>query len=239
MQGKEVVEQIIEQMRSAIFSGMSPGDRIGSEIDLAPKFGVSRLAMRDAVRALRTLGLIEVRMGTQGGLFVAHSDPRHLGEAFAVQIHQMGVGWTEMTEALASLEPAIAALAAARRSEEDLVALHELVDRQRACVDDRDAFHRATSDFHVAIAAAAGNRALLVAQQAFRLNLNSRFPPGDLAEVAQPVIAAHVAILEAIKLRDADLAAKMMAEHTSEIGNGKPRVSSPPPGSQAKPRAVR
>jgi GntR family transcriptional regulator, transcriptional repressor for pyruvate dehydrogenase complex len=224
-------------MRSAIFSGMSAGDRIGSEIELAPKFGVSRLAMRDAVRALRTLGLIEVRMGTQGGLFVAHSDARHLGEAFAVQIHQMGVDWAEMTEALASLEPAIAALAAARRPDEDLVVLQDLVDQQRACADDRDAFHRKTSDFHVAIARAAGNRALLVAEQAFRLNLNNRFPPGDFAEVTKSVIAAHVAILEAIKARDADLAAKVMAAHSSELCPGQPKDLPPRPGQAAQAAA--
>lgn len=215
--GAHVVDQIIEQMRTRIFAGLAPGDRIGTELELAEAFGVSRLAMRDAVRALRTLGLVEVRVGTGGGLWVAHSDPRHLGEALAVQIHQLGVDWTEMIEALTCIEPTLAGLAAERRTDEDLKLLHMLLDQHRAFAEDGPALGRSAGDFHIAISAAAGNRAVLVAVKALRLNLDHLGEPQVLRRHVADVIGGHEAILQAIEARDAALATKLMEAHDREL----------------------
>lgn len=216
--GYHVVEQIIEQMRERIFTSFAPGDRLGTEYELAEAFGVSRLALRDAVRSLRTLGLIDVRVGIGGGLWVAQSDPRRLADAFAVQIHQLGVDWRDVIEGLTCIEPALAALAARRRTEEDLQLLRLLLEQHRATVDEHGADNRSASDFHVAIAASAANPTMLVAVKALRLNLDRLAQPPEVGHVGDEMVAAHEQILAAIEARDPDAAARLMEEHDALVG---------------------
>lgn len=232
VEGSRVVDQVTDQIRERIFASLEPGDWIGTEVELAESLGVSRLAMRDAVRALRTLGLVEVRVGTGGGLRVAHSDPRRLAEALAVQLHQLGLNWRDVTDALLILEPNLAGLAALRRSDEDLQLMRLIIGQNRAALGDRRAFFESTSAFHVAIAAAAGNPALLLSVKSLRSNLNRLFAPLEDTVDRDATIADHEAILEAIEARDAVRATRLMEDHDS-VMNPRSRASRRPSGAHS------
>ena len=80
-----VANQIVVQVREALFAGgLSPGDALGSEKDLAASFGVSRITVRDALRALETMGIVEIRVGEA---FRALPD-RPLGGAVVLRLHR-------------------------------------------------------------------------------------------------------------------------------------------------------
>src|SRR5476651_165185 len=65
--------RIAQQIRDAVFAGaLQPGDWVGSEMDLARQFGVSRIPVRDAMKTLAAMGIIEVKVGAGGGARVAH-----------------------------------------------------------------------------------------------------------------------------------------------------------------------
>jgi GntR family transcriptional repressor for pyruvate dehydrogenase complex len=219
--GKRIAAQIVDQMRDAIFSGMQPGDWIGTEAELAERFGVSKVPIRAAVQTLRAYGLVSVRVGSGGGLYVASEDPKHLGEALAVQIHLLGVHWEEAVEATTSLEPVLAALAAVRRSSEHLSRLRIVLDAQRKSLGDRTAFDLLSTEFHMEIAEAAGNRALLVASKAFRLNQENfrvnkehpMLPRSGRSDAAKKVFNEHRLILASIEAKDSREAVRLTELH--------------------------
>src|SRR5271157_902590 len=84
--------RIIEQVRNALFRGeLKSGDFLGSENDLARYFEISRVPVRDAFQALQALGVIEVRVGANGGARIAVGDSSRFADALAVQLKLVGV----------------------------------------------------------------------------------------------------------------------------------------------------
>ena len=79
-------------MRDALFAKkLKPGDVLGTENEIAARYGVSRIVARDALRTLEALGIAEIRMGKGGGARVARGNPRLFAEALAVQLDLTGV----------------------------------------------------------------------------------------------------------------------------------------------------
>lgn len=209
--------EIVAQIRAGFFRGMRPGDWLGTESELAERFGVSRLTVRDAVRTLEAQGIVEVKVGAGGGLRIADSDPDHFSEALAVQVHLLDVSWEEIAEAMRAVEPQAAQLAAERRTDDDLALLRKLLDEQHAAVGDAHRFNNAASDFHLAVAEASGNRALHVAARALRRTHDRLLEPVATAAVARHVATSHQALLDAVAAGDGERAHQLMQEHLDEI----------------------
>ena len=105
--------QIVAQVRDALFARkLKPGDFLGTEKDLAARFGVSRIVARDALRTLQALGIADIRMGKGGGARVARGNPRLFAEALAVQLDLTGVSVAEIMDAQRAIETLAAELAA-------------------------------------------------------------------------------------------------------------------------------
>ena len=105
--------QIVAQVRDALFAKkLKPGDFLGTEKDLAARFGVSRIVARDALRTLQALGIADIRMGKGGGARVARGNPRLFAEALAVQLDLTGVSTGEIMDAQRAIETLAAELAA-------------------------------------------------------------------------------------------------------------------------------
>jgi DNA-binding FadR family transcriptional regulator len=196
---------------------MKAGDWLGTETELARRFGVSRLTMRDAVRTLEAYGMVDVKVGSGGGLRIAHADSKHFVEALAVQIHLLGVEPSELTEALEVIEPRATHLAASRRTDEQLERLRDCLELHRAGVENAIAFHDAAAEFHAIIAEASGNQPLFVALRAVRINEVHLLDPGDLPQLNETVLSFHKRIYRAIERKSADAAEKLMADHLSRV----------------------
>jgi len=163
---QSVSSRIVEQVRAALFRGeLKPGDVLGSESDLARKFGVSRVPVRDAFKTLQALGIVEVKMGANGGARVAAGDPNRFADALAVQLKLVGISVEEMFDAQIAVEVMAAELAAKRATEGDLENLRGIVSGLQAMA--QKSFTAATAlrfseiamDFHAALVEAAHNRA--------------------------------------------------------------------------------
>jgi GntR family transcriptional regulator, transcriptional repressor for pyruvate dehydrogenase complex len=216
-------EQVVEQIRDAFFAGMQPGDWVGTEGELAERFGVSRLTLRDAVRTLEAMGILDVKVGSGGGVRVAQGDPSRFSDALAVQAHLLGVEWSEITEAMRLIEPSAARLAAERATKADVDKLEASLEAQAAAKTDPEAFNAATAAFHLIIAEATDNRPLYAALRALRMNQERLLVPKAAPRVAAKVLASHGALVEAIRRRDGAEAERVMAAHLDVMAAEPPR----------------
>ena len=128
-----VSSRIVEQVRAALFRGeLNPGDFLGSETDLARKLGVSRVPVRDAFKTLQALGIVEVKMGANGGARIAAGDPNRFADALAVQFKLVGISIEEMFDAQIAIEVMAAELGRQHATEADLQRLRDLLSSLQA-----------------------------------------------------------------------------------------------------------
>ena len=206
---------VIVQIREAIMSGrFRKGDRLPTEREMARQFGVSRVTVRDALRALEASGLIEIRVGGQGGPYVREPDTAVLTESLRTHFHLQGTTFAELAEARLALETTAARLAAERATADNLAEM-------RAAIDDPGPDGTATQsvDFHKALVRAAHNSALLTMFLATQSLLAEAF---DTLHASQPDMAGvarrvHTGLYEAIARHDAETAVRLMRDHLYEF----------------------
>src|SRR5829696_9430294 len=129
--------QIIGDVRDALFAKkLKPGDSIGTENEIAARYGVSRIVARDALRTLQALGIAEIKMGKGGGARVARGNPRLFAEALAVQLDLTGVSVAEIMDAQRAIECLAAELAAEHATSADHARLRRLIAEAEAIIDD-------------------------------------------------------------------------------------------------------
>src|SRR3954447_11808175 len=115
---------IADQIRGAILGGkLSEGQRLAPERELAEQFGVSRVTVRDALRALEAMGLIEVRVGARGGAFVTAPTGSVVAQTMSDMMLMSAVTPEDVVEARLVVELGIVTLACARATDEDLARL--------------------------------------------------------------------------------------------------------------------
>jgi GntR family transcriptional repressor for pyruvate dehydrogenase complex len=154
-------EQIVQQVEDSILKGqLKPGDQLPAERDLAHSFGVSRTAVREAVKTLREKGLVEAFSGR--GTFVTNGTSHSIRQSLDLMIRINPLeGSANLAELRLVLEPEIASLAAARIEEQLLSTMREAVEEMDRSLRDPDAYVEADLDFHLALAEAAGNPIIL------------------------------------------------------------------------------
>lgn len=161
IQPARLYEQIVQQIEARILRGeIKLGDKLPPERELAEQFGVSRTAVREAVKALIQLGLIDAQPGR--GTFVISRSPNGVRD---IMDHILKVDLDEGTRNLVEvreiLEPEIAALAALRSRPENLAAMQAALLEMESSLDDIDRFIEADLDFHLALAEGARNPLIL------------------------------------------------------------------------------
>jgi len=154
-------ELIVQQIEESVLKGMlKPGDQLPAERDLALQFGVSRTAVREAVKALREKGLVEAYSGR--GTFITDGTSHAIRQSLGLMI-KIGqpCASNHLAEMRAILEPEIAALAATRIQEPHLALMREAVALMDRAQEDPEAYIEADLDFHLALAEAADNPLIL------------------------------------------------------------------------------
>jgi GntR family transcriptional regulator, transcriptional repressor for pyruvate dehydrogenase complex len=201
---RRLVDQVIEQLQTRISLGhLAPGDRLQTEDQLTAQLGVSRTTLREAVSVLARSGVLDVRQG-DGTYVRAHLAP---GEPLDVRLRRAAA--LEVYEVRRMLEIETARLAAARRTDDDLAALHtHLAARDEARArHDVDALVEADVSFHLAIAVASRNAVLADLFRSFATRLRDTIADvirdPTLPEDTAPL---HRALLEAIARQDATAA---------------------------------
>ena len=214
--GPTVTDEAIDKVREMIVSGRwRPGDRLPREADLALQLGLSRNSLREAVRALALVRVLEVRQGD--GTYVSSLEPDLLLETTTFVAHLLQDHTVlELFEVRRLLEPAAAALAAVRMDEAARCALRAELDRMRAAAAVEELVD-ADMAFHALIARAAGNAVLgaLLDGLAAR-TMRARLWRGRTDEQARAeTLAEHQRITEAIMSRDPELSRALAAAHVA------------------------
>lgn len=216
-----VSRQIMERVRTALFEGrLRPGDHLGSEKDFADEFGVSRMAARDALRALAANGVIDIKVGAGGGIRVASGDPEKFGDALSIQIALSGATNIEVLEAQLGIEERAAELAALNRTPDDIANLHRLIEAARDAQGEALRFLRLGWDFHLAVAEASHNRVLIIQLKALRHVAWSARGSAQVQEASDRVLAIHAEIAEAIEAGHSARAKAIMRTHLDHMREG-------------------
>ena len=210
-------EQVAEQIQRLIASGaLSPGDRLPPERELAAKFGVGRSSLRDAIRTLEVMGIVESRHGS--GTVVRDLSTDALVVPLASVLAEKRGLVAELLDVRRMIEPALAARAAANATEEELSRLEDIVRRQAEKVRRGEQSIEEDSEFHYAIALAARNSVVLkVLDVLMDLLLDSRARSLQVKGRPERSCAGHRRILRAIKRRDGPAAEAAVRKHLKEI----------------------
>jgi GntR family transcriptional regulator, transcriptional repressor for pyruvate dehydrogenase complex len=205
-------------VRDALFAKqLKPGDFLGTEKDLAARFGASRIVARDALRTLEALGIVEIRMGKGGGARIAQGNPRLFAEALAVQLDLTGVTAAEIMDAQRAIETLGAELAAENATPDDIARLRRLLREAEGSMSDLDLFTRLSRDFHLAVAEASHNRVLVVQLISLEHVSWPRRNVTATAKLAEHILEVHTKLTDLIEMRDASAARALMDDHVKMI----------------------
>ncbi len=217
---KRMYEQIAEQIETLIRKGdFAPGARLPGERELAETIGVSRPSLREALIALETLGLIEVRVGD--GTYVRAAPPISAAPTW-IQGKDLGPGPLEQFRARRAVEPACAELAATAATDQEIAALEQSLERIISTIDAGRSPGAEHARFHILLAEASHNSILLsVASELWRLRggemwetLRRRVEePDSLAKG----IAFRRQLLASLRARDGAGARAAMQAHLDRV----------------------
>ncbi|KOG19778.1 MULTISPECIES: FadR/GntR family transcriptional regulator [Streptomyces] len=213
-----VTDEAIEKIKAMIVSGeLGPGSKLPKEADLAERLGLSRNSLREAVKALSLIRVLDVRQGD--GTYVTSLQPQLLLDTlgFVVDFHQDDTV-LEFLEVRRILEPAAAAMAARVMPDEDIAALREVLDD---LAEDASLEELIANDFafHRAIAVGSGNTVLCSLIEGLSgPTARARTWRGVTEEGAvERTRQQHRAIFEAIAGRRPDLAHSWATVHVAGV----------------------
>jgi GntR family transcriptional regulator, transcriptional repressor for pyruvate dehydrogenase complex len=213
-----LTDEAIDKIKQMIISGrVRPGEKLPREADLAAELGLSRNSLREAVKALSLINVLDVRQGD--GTYATSLAPSLLLEAlsFIVDFHRDDTV-LEFLEIRRILEPAATALAAVRMPDEDRIELGKVLDAADADSPVEE-FVAADMEFHRLIAVGSGNSVLASLVDNMSVpTTRARVWRGMTEPRAQErTLAEHRAIYKAIVSRDADLARSWATVHIAGI----------------------
>jgi GntR family transcriptional regulator, transcriptional repressor for pyruvate dehydrogenase complex len=208
-----IAEEIAKQIMDLISSGsLRPGQRLPSERELCEHFGASRPPLREALRGLSIVGVLNARVGegtsvsVDGGMFMRKvMELRMVTEKHDIE---------NLLEVRLALEVMSAARAARNATEEDLNELRELVAKMKACGTNETQFARLDAEFHVVIAKASGNTLILdlvsmIRNQLIRALTKALRSPNAISHSNKE----HSTLLDAIERHDIDASRAAMLAH--------------------------
>lgn len=222
---KGAAAQIADQLREAIASGVwNPGDRLPAEWQLAQSYGVSRGTVREALRLVGANNLITSVRGAAGGTFVVvpHADTvaGQIGDFIVLRLRAGDLSVGEVNHARRLLERECVRLAAMNRTETDLSAIWEPIERVRSDENmDTATWLAADVDFHTAIAVAAKNGIIELAMTAVHL-VRPRTNTLLLGKLEKaPVWQQHESIYQAIEAQNPASAVAAFETHVDYLAS--------------------
>jgi GntR family transcriptional repressor for pyruvate dehydrogenase complex len=211
----KVYEEVAKQIERLIVKKLKPGDKLPSERELAEMLQVSRSSIRDAIRGLELVGLVEPRQGA--GTIVREPSQSSLNPfGNALERRQELVG--ELLDFRKMLEPPLAARAAAHATPEEISEMEEILQRQEEKQNRGEAAIAEDAEFHYSVALASGNSVVLkVLDILMDLLRDTRERSLQVEGRAEKSLAGHRRILAAIKRHDAESAKSAMRRHIEDV----------------------
>ena len=213
----KVYQAVARQLERHITVHLKPGDLLPPERQLVQMLGVSRGSVRDAIRSLELMGLLEPRQGV--GTIVC-SPGAHAANPLANALLNKQKQVAELLDVRKMIEPHLAGRAALHASDDEIADLEDILLRQEAKVRRRELAVEEDSEFHYSIALASNNSAVLkVVDVLMDLLRDTREHSLQGEGRQEKSLAGHRRILSAMKRRDAAAAEVAMRRHLQEIEN--------------------
>ena len=211
----EIARRIYEEIANG---GLSPGEKLPAERDLAQRMKVSRVSVREAYRSLAELGILTIRRGAEGGAFIADVDHEPVKRSLSLLLRLARTSFEELTEARVLLEPAIARLAAERADAESVKRLDAMLRKQEEMAREQRDPHRYDLHFHRLVAECTRNLPLMMVMNSVADLALETIAQMDLTnEVNRHGLELHAQIANAIRKRDGDTAYQTMLSHVEEV----------------------
>ncbi|PLR76103.1 GntR family transcriptional regulator [Bacillus sp. V3-13] len=219
---KKIYEEVAEAIHEMIRQGqLKPGDRLDSVQQLSENFQVGRSAIREALSALRAMGLVEMRQGE--GTYVKEFEADQINFPLSTAILMNKEDVAHLLGVRKILEAGAVAAAAVKRTNEDLAALSQALDEMKKAHGNEELGEKADLEFHLALAAASQNPLLAslmshvsglmveTMKETRRLWLFSR------QTTTEQLYNEHLAIFEAVKNRQEDEARNALLAHLNNV----------------------
>lgn len=203
---EQVSRRLMEWMAD---EGLQPGDRLPTEFQLADSFGVSRPVIREALRALAALSIVEISTGKPARVKPFSPDLVSVFLHWGMTLR--AISNVELHEFRRGIESQSAALAAARLTPEIAAGLRDIVARMRAQPDDFDAFGELDLRLHFAVVEASGNTVMRYVMESMRQPIADLIERGlnrmrEHGDSTKNMVDDHVALVEAICSGDPEAA---------------------------------
>ncbi|MDQ2903077.1 MAG: FadR family transcriptional regulator [Chloroflexota bacterium] len=210
-------EEIVRKLLKLISEKkLRPGAKLPPERELAALLHVSRPSLREALRALSIMKVVEIRQGA--GTYITRLEPELLVEHLDFVFALSDTSYLDLLESRKIVEVGLCGLAAQRITAEELARLDACLKRSSASIGDSTLFFRADLDLHECIAEAAGNITLGHFMAGIRrLGQASRQRTTDLPGIKEQVVADHRAIVGALHAHDAEAAQQAMLQHLNNV----------------------
>lgn len=200
-----------EIVRSMYEERMAAGDKYFSEAEAIERYGVSRGTLREALRFLQLLGVLDIRQGLRGGHFVAQPDHHHLASTLALLLQFSGATMVSLIDARSAIEPGMAELAATHATQEDVENIDRAIREMDARIEVYVDFHDAYMRFWNALAVATRNPLFMFLSPALReITHTARVVPTE--EVRARVIERARGLRDAVAANDPAAARIRMVE---------------------------
>jgi len=225
-------DALAEHLRKQILAGDVPeGTRLPPEREIVDQTGLSRGSVREALRILEVEGLVHTRPGRYGGSVIRRPSDEVVVRFLRVFIRGRRIRFRSLLETREAIEPMLAGLAAANRTEDDLEQLYKVSQDLEAARTDEDVsrFHAENLKWHCAVGAASHNELL----SAFLVSISHAVAEGtDFGKfasrtAARDVVQAHQRILDAIVAGDQVAARNHMERHIKAFGKTVERIAPP------------
>jgi GntR family transcriptional regulator, transcriptional repressor for pyruvate dehydrogenase complex len=213
----KVYEEVAKQIERLILKKLKPGDKLPAERELAEMLRVSRGSIRDAIRGLELLGLVEPRQGT-GTIVRDNTATDSMANPFANVLKRRRESVAELLDFRKMLDPPLAARAATHASSEEIAEMEAILNRQEEKHRRGEAAVAEDAEFHYNIALASGNSVVLkVIDILMDLLRETRARSLQVGDRSQRSLDGHRRILEAIKRHDSDAAKSAMLRHIEDV----------------------
>ncbi|GGD48747.1 FadR/GntR family transcriptional regulator [Paenibacillus nasutitermitis] len=219
---RKIYEQIADQLKQFILEGgWRSGEKLPSTKELSEQFQVGRSTMREALSALRAMGLIDIRQGE--GCFVRSVESAEIQMPVFESLLLSKEAIFELLESRIALEAANASIASTRRTEEDLAAFRQLLHSMQEHLGDEASGEAADIEFHRLLAAATHNSIMvrlldtISSQMEAAIREARRIQIYGSKQVSVQLWEEHEAIFKAVEERDPAGAEKAMRTHLTHV----------------------
>ncbi len=210
---EEIASRLLDLIRA---EQLRPGDKLPAERELAAEMSVSRPVLREALRALAIMNVVEIRQGA--GTYITALEPQQLISHLDFVFSKDPVALSQVIETRRIVEVGNVRLAAQRITPDELSDLDALLQRLQAAVDDADRFAELDIAFHDAVCEAAGNFLLVQFMRIINtLGRVSRERTGAAAATRRGALKDHETILTALRAHDPAAAAAAMEAHLTHV----------------------